>query len=395
VPPRSADALAPIEDRGIRLYRTWRQGAIRFRLTGAGATAIGYAGQNDDLSQSMVHASVLGAHISFASARKWKLFFGLIGIAAGMIACAALAVVEIAAWSLVAPSRSRADDGADDLAGRDLEGLVRPIEVRAPDGARLAGRFMLAQRSIPAGHTVLLLHGFAETSRALEKQRMAALSQHGWNVAAVDLRAYGESDGPYATFGGRESGDVSVWFDRLAECVARDEPLSGFRPVLWGRSMGAQIALRAAANDARVAALVLESPLVDLASSVAVPLRQRRFPMPGILARLILRRARKLTGMPLDRPRPIDLARLVTCPVLILHGTLDNLVPAGDVRRLAAAFPNPSALREVQGASHADVIAVGGESLLDQVAAFLDEAVGHKEPTAPDSLSASKDGGPR
>jgi competence protein ComEC len=379
VPPRSGDALAPIEDRGIRLYRTWRQGAIGLRFTVAGVTAIGYLDQSDELGQNMVYSRVMGAGRSLVRAQSLKLFIGLLGVAAGLIACAALAVVEIAAWSLVAPSRSRGDNDSDEPAGRELERLVQPIEVRAPDGARLFGRLMLAQGPIPTGRTVLLLHGFAETSRTLEAQRMAALSRHGWNVAAVDLRAYGQSDGPYATFGGRESGDTSAWLDRLAERVASTNISSAFRPVLWGRSMGAQIALRAAANDVRVAALVLESPLVDLASAVAVPLRQRRFPMSRILARLILRRARKLAGMPLERPRPIDLAPRVTCPVLIVHGTDDALVPAALARQLAAAFPVPARWRDVPGAGHADIVDKGGGPLLDDVAAFLDLASGQNE----------------
>jgi pimeloyl-ACP methyl ester carboxylesterase len=209
---------------------------------------------------------------------------------------------------------------------------------------------------------------------------MAALSRHGWNVAALDSRGYGQSDGPYATFGGREASDVRVWMDRLAECAARKAAPAVFRPALWGRSMGTQIALRTAAVDTRVVALVLESPLVDLASAVAVPLRKRRFPMSGLLARLILRRAAKLAGMPLDRPRPIDLAPRVACAVLILHGSGDTLVPAAEARRLAAAFADPPGWIDVKGAGHSDVVDTGGEPLVDQVAAFLGKAAGGDEP---------------
>ncbi|HKI19652.1 MAG TPA: alpha/beta fold hydrolase, partial [Isosphaeraceae bacterium] len=303
-----------------------------------------------------------------------RFVFGLAGFAIGVLGCVALAVVEFAAWALVAPPRTGRHDGDLDTVAREVVGLVQPIEVRAPDGARLVGRFLPAQGPIPTGRTVLLLHGFAETSSALERRRMAALSRHGWNVAALDSRGYGQSDGPYATFGGRESSDVRAWLDRLGEFVSFSAPSVLFRPALWGRSMGAQIALRAAAEDARVAALVLESPLVDLAAAVAVVIRKRRFPMSGLLARLILRRASKLAGSPLDRPRPIDLAPRVTCPALILHGSDDTLVPIAAARRLAAAFPEPPAWVDVPGAGHSDVVDTGGEPLLDQVVVFLSKA---------------------
>jgi competence protein ComEC len=373
LPPQSSDALAEIEKRRVPLYRTWKNGAIRLRFTRLGIAVRGFLDQDDDSGPRMVFAGVLGTLSNFASAPASRLLFGLAGIAIGLIVCAALAVIEIAAWSLVAPSRNRARPGAVGAVLCEPEGPVEPIEIRAVDGVRLVGRFMAARGPIPTGRIVLLLHGFAETGRELERQRMAALSADGWNVAALDSRGYGQSGGVYATFGGHEAGDVRAWLDQLAERVT-DVGRPEFRPALWGRSMGAQIAMRAAAEDGRIAALVLESPLVDLAAAAAAALRRRRFPLSGVLSRLILRRARKLAGMPLDRPRPIDLASHVTCPVLILHGGSDALVSADEVHRLIAAFPGAPQYRDVPGAGHSDVVATGGEPLLREVAAFLGEA---------------------
>jgi alpha-beta hydrolase superfamily lysophospholipase len=220
---------------------------------------------------------------------------------------------------------------------------------------------------------VLLLHGFAEDSAAVEARRAAALNKHGWNVAALDSRGYGQSEGPYASFGGREAGDVGAWLDVLSERAARIDPALPFRPALWGRSMGALVAVRAAAQDPRVAALVLESPLVGLGTAVAVSLRQRRFPMPTFLARLITRRGGKLAGVALDRPRPIELAPHVACPTLIVHGTDDALVASALVRVLADAFPSPPCWLDVPGAGHSNVVDTGGEALLERIAAFLDK----------------------
>ncbi len=377
---RSGDILAPIEEQGTPLLRTWRHGAIRLRFTARGITVRGFLEKSDDPGQLMVFAGFLSGRANLVVVPGLKFLIGLAGLAIGVIGCVALAVVEFAAWAMVAPPRTRRDDGQDDAAARALEGLVQSIEVRAPDGARLRGRFLPAQGTIPTGRTILLLHGFAETSSALERRRLAALSRHGWNVAALDSRGYGQSDGPYATFGGRESSDVRAWLDRLAECISSAAPPAVFWPVLWGRSMGAQIALRTAIEDARVAALVLEAPLVDLAAAITLALRKRRFPMSGLLAGLILHRASKLARMPLDRPRPIDMAPRVTCPVLILHGSDDTLVPAAEGRRLAAAFPEPPVWLEVPGAGHSDVVDTGGEAVLDQVAAFLGKAAGNDEP---------------
>ena len=68
-------------------------------------------------------------------------------------------------------------------------------------------------------------------------------------------RTAGESEGRRASFGARESADLLAWLDTLT-------PLDGPSPTFaaWGRSMGASTALRAAAADPRIAALILEAP---------------------------------------------------------------------------------------------------------------------------------------
>jgi alpha-beta hydrolase superfamily lysophospholipase len=229
-----------------------------------------------------------------------------------------------------------------------------------------------------------LVHGFAERSAAIEARRVTALNRHGWNALAIDLRAYGQSEGEFATFGGHEARDILVWLDALSERVARDGSTVEIQPALWGRSMGAAIALHAAALDRRPVALVLESPMVDIHESTAVVLRRRRLPFPGLLARLVIRRASKLAGMPLDRPRPSESAARVACVTLVVHGSNDTVVSVADARRLADAFPSPPSWSEVPGAKHTDVIETGGDDLLDRIAAFLAEATTRKPYTRSD-----------
>ena len=142
----------------------------------------------------------------------------------------------------------------------------------------------------------------------------------------------------------------------------------------WGRSMGASTALRAAAADPRIAVLILEAPYKALHPAVAAVLRRLRIPLPSLFAGLILRRARSLAGVPLDDPRPLDLAPRVAIPVLILHGQDDPIAPVRDARSLAAAFPRPAGILEVPGAGHANVVGIGGDALMDRVGDFLDQA---------------------
>lgn len=289
---------------------------------------------------------------------------GLVGFVVGVVLFVLLAVVEFSAWALVVPPRARKNDGAKP------DGLDRaePISTVPRDGARLAGLWCRAHGERPTGRTVLLLHGFAEASGALQAMRVSTLNEAGWNAVALDLRGYGESGGQFASFGGREADDVRCWLDTLEKKGSANQP---FEPVLWGRSMGAAIAARAAALDPRVRALILESPMVDLDEAMAVWFRKRRAPLPRLLARLATRRAGRIAGVSLTRPRPIEFASRVHRPALIIHGTDDTLIPTAEVKRFAAALALPPRVIEVPGAGHADVIAIGGESLLEQVTLFL------------------------
>ena len=145
-----------------------------------------------------------------------------------------------------------------------------------------------------------MIHGFAEDPRGF-RDRAEALANRGWNAAAIDLRGHGQSEGEHTSFGGRESDDLHAW---IAVLAARVGP--GMTLAVWGRSMGAAVALRAAAEDgqARIAALVLEAPYHDLEAAIGAMIRRFRLPWPRLLARLIARRAEALAGVSLTRPAP-------------------------------------------------------------------------------------------
>ena len=139
------------------------------------------------------------------------------GFALGVISCPLLAIVEYAPgpWCFRL-DQSRVPVGATnapiDTSASDAQGdRENSVSVLAADGVKLAGSWHPATGLEPTGRTVILLHGFAESPGNLQAMRVAALNAHGWNAAVLDLRGYGRSEGPFASFGGRESGDVRVW----------------------------------------------------------------------------------------------------------------------------------------------------------------------------------------
>jgi pimeloyl-ACP methyl ester carboxylesterase len=107
--------------------------------------------------------------------------------------------------------------------------------------------------------------------------------------------------------------------------------------------------------------------MVDLRSSVATVMRNKRLPMSRTLSRLIVRRAGRIAGASLAGPGMVDLAPRFDRPTIVVHGADDDLIPSSLARALVASFPAPAGFLEVPGAKHVDVARVGGPALLGEV----------------------------
>jgi competence protein ComEC len=346
--PGTRDALDAV---AAPVRRTWQRGAIRLRWTDLGIEPSAFL---DTLrptppgTRPMPLATLLPTSTALVAA------LGLLG---GMLLIALVAVVEWGAWILVMPGRAIALPADEPYPGEH-------IEIDAPDGVRLAGTWHAHPDA--GGRTLVLLHGLAE-GRHMMRVRSDEIFARGWNIAVLDARGYGDSGGELGSFGGREVGDLSLWLDTIA---ARVGP--GLRLAIWGRSMGAGVALRAAAIEPRIHALVLEAPYIDLRRTAATLIRRYRLPASRILAVLVLARARRLAGVSLDRPRPLDAAPHVKVPALILRGTADALVSEEETATLAGALGGPVERVDVPGARHSKIVDVGGPELIERVGAFLD-----------------------
>ncbi len=279
------------------------------------------------------------------------------GIVLGLVWAISLAIIEFGAWILVSPGRAIKHPGEDPYPGV-------PIRATAGDGTVLAGTWHGHPEA--NGRTLLLLHGLAEQRQTM-RARADGIYERGWNVAVLDARGYGESGGALASFGGREVADLRAWIDKVSTEVG-----PGMMLAVWGRSMGAGIALRAASEDDRIKALVLEAPYNDLHKTAITLLRRYRIPASRFFAVLVLRHARRLAGVSLHRPRPIDAAPQVNVPTLILRGTHDALISHEETVALGHAISGSVEHIEVEGARHSKVLDVGGAELIARVGAFLD-----------------------
>jgi uncharacterized protein len=192
--------------------------------------------------------------------------------------------------------------------------------------------------------TAVMVHGWT-SSRQEPMGKSGYLHDAGYNLLVFDLRGHGASDGGYTTLGWLEPDDV-----RAAVRFARAQDPGPI--ALLGYSMGASIAVEAAAGGVDVSAVIEDSGFASLADVVRSTFtRHTLLPADPFAAPMLALSAADL-GVDLGRIRPVDAAARLDRPLLAIVGTADTLVPPAQGRSLFRAARGPKELLVVSGAGH-------------------------------------------
>jgi pimeloyl-ACP methyl ester carboxylesterase len=190
----------------------------------------------------------------------------------------------------------------------------------------------------PARGTIVYLHGIAD-NRGSAAGVIQRFVPRGFDVIAYDSRAHGDSEGDACTYGFFEKQDLRRVVDTLAPGPV----------VLIGTSLGAAVALQAAADDPRITAVVAAETFSDL-RTVAT---ERA---PAVLTKGTIDRAfaaaEAQAHFRVDDVRPQQSVQRITAPVLIIHGAQDAETPPAHSERVYAALNGPKQLILVPGAGH-------------------------------------------
>jgi fermentation-respiration switch protein FrsA (DUF1100 family) len=226
---------------------------------------------------------------------------------------------------------------------------AEPFALTMSDGTRLAGWFLPpAPVDAPvraASPGLLWFYGNGENIAALAPV-LREFRPPGTGLLVVDYPGYGASGGRAREGALYEAADLAY------EALVAQRGTDPTRIFIYGRSLGSVVAIHVAAAH-HVAGLILESPLTS-----ARELAARAYPfLPRFLVRLRLDNLTAITR--------------VHCPVLVLLGTADRVIPPDMGRRIAAAASGPTKLMLIEGADHNDTYDVGGRAYRDAVWAFL------------------------
>jgi fermentation-respiration switch protein FrsA (DUF1100 family) len=207
------------------------------------------------------------------------------------------------------------------------------LAFRTDDGETLHGWWVPAPHGRALGH-VLFFHGNAGniSHRVVDAQLLAA---EGFDVLLFDYRGYGRSTG-------RPDEDGTYRDARAAHGALRSRPtVEPSRIFYLGESLGGGVAL-ALALEAPPAGIVLRSAFTGIKA-----MGRLHYPLvPGFVVPDAYPSLRRISAL--------------RCPLLVLHGERDDLVPIAEGQALFAAAPEPKSLVVLPGAGHNDLLAVAG-----------------------------------
>ncbi len=188
------------------------------------------------------------------------------------------------------------------------------------------------------------VHGLG-SSRAGTLRGVAAACAAG--LPSIVPACRNTAEGPRVGRGRSHLGATEA--EDIAQVLERATVTGRERFVLFGWSMGAQIALRLATSERwghRIDRIVLDSPVLDWRSVLTANLRRHGLPpRAGRLAESWLQNTAKAHLVGLERPLDLDemdwtrRAACVPQPVLIHHGIRDWSAPVASSEAFAAAAP--------------------------------------------------------
>ncbi len=200
---------------------------------------------------------------------------------------------------------------------------------------------------------VLYLHGNGSNVGDLVA-RAQRFHEWNYNVLLIDYRGYGRSSGKFPN-------ERRVYEDAEAawQYLTQERQVAAERIVIFGQSLGGAIAVQLASQKNDAAGLIVESSFTSMREMVGHSYSR----LPSLVpVNLILT----------QRFDSLAKVRSLKMPLLLLHGTEDQMVPARMSQALYDAAGGEKSLVWLEGGGHNDLPYREGSEYADSIRAFVE-----------------------
>lgn len=217
----------------------------------------------------------------------------------------------------------------DFLSSPANEGILHEeIYINTEDGEKLHGYLLPAKEK--TNYSVIYLHGNADNVSSWYQACTELQKQVPVNFLIVDYRGYGKSTGTPTREGVIK--DALAMYKYLTSKGFKSAEIS-----VYGRSIGGAIGLELATRE-KIKSIVVQSSFTSL-KDVAKDI----YPMlPSIIVRNDLLNSK-------------ELIKKIKIPILISHGSNDEIVPVNHSFKLYELANEPKKLIILKGATHNDI----------------------------------------
>lgn len=218
------------------------------------------------------------------------------------------------------------------------------------DNKKLHGWFVPCKDAVA---TVLFLHGNAgNISNRLDE--IALWHCIKVSVFIIDYRGYGQSKG--------RSSERGLYIDSEAayDYLVKEREIPPQKIVCFGRSLGGAVAIRLALSR-EFGAVIVSSTFTSLRALI------KQLFAPWL--------ARIFCWMNPFKLRSIELIHYIEFPLLILHGTHDEIVPYSMAKELYEKASKPKLLYPIEKGHHNDTFVVGGKKYWYVIENFIKKSL--------------------
>lgn len=235
----------------------------------------------------------------------------------------------------------------------------------AGDNIPLSGWFV----DSPGNDTIVLMHGQGNIrDNYISMEVSKVLFQHNYDLLLFDFRGHGNSGGDVGSIGMLERRDVAGALSYLKSRGVAEVGTLAY-------SMGASTVLLAAPEHPEMRAIVVDSPFADLYSIMEGQRAKTGMP-PSFFNPGIILMSQVLYGInPMQNQPREAMARLGDRPILLIHSTVDDLIPVSNAHELQKAGANNPNLEVwiAPASSHVAVFAEHRQEYLDRLIRFFEK----------------------